>query len=322
MDRNTRWFILAALFYLAVGGVLGLLMEVVPDSMYNLHFAHVHIMLGGFMAMMIYGVGYFILPRFASSGIRWPALVGVHLWLGNISLILLVISYQLSIEALASSAWSGVAHLAATGQLISLFMFTGNLGMTLIGAARPPQQAETPQAAAVPAPAPTSTPPASAAGSALPMAGQGGVVSAPLGPDSTIAEFIDRKAGVMDVIIEAGLKPLSDPQHLQMVKERGLTLSFACSRHDIDFDALLERIKTLPDLGDTPGAGAPVSLGPGTVIGDLVRQHPMAKEVLRKRFGEGCFTCPGFNTETLSQGAMMHGVELGDLIAEIEAAIK
>lgn len=308
MDRNTRWFILASLFYLSVGGVLGLVMAMVPDYMYNLHFAHVHIMLGGFMAMMIYGVGYFILPRFASSGIKWPALVGVHLWLGNISLVLLVISYQLSIESVAASAWTGISYLAATGQLISLFMFTGNLGVTLIGAARPKVDDETSRT--------------SVGVGTLPMAGTSAPAPASLGADTTIAEFIDRKEGVLELIIEAGLKPLVDPQHLQMVKDRGLTLSYACGRHGIDFDALLDRIKALPDLGTVSGAGGQVALAPDTVIGELVRQYPVAKEVLRKRFGEGCFTCPGFNTETLAQGAMMHGVELADLISELEGAIK
>ena len=36
-------------------------------------FAHAHLNLPGFMAMMIYGIGYFILPRFTARPLGWAA---------------------------------------------------------------------------------------------------------------------------------------------------------------------------------------------------------------------------------------------------------
>ena len=97
MDRITRSFILASLIYLAVGAVLGLIMAMAPQFLGRVQFSHVHLLLGGFMAMMIYGVGYFILPRFASSSIRWPSMVAAHFWLANLSLLGMVVARPLSI---------------------------------------------------------------------------------------------------------------------------------------------------------------------------------------------------------------------------------
>ena len=82
-------------------------------------------------------------------------------------------------------------------------------------------------------------------------------------------------------------------------------------------DALLERLRALPDVAPS---SAGVTITPDHVIGELVRRHPATREVLRTRFGDGCFTCPGFETETRGQGAMMHGVDVGELIAELERA--
>ena len=70
MDRITRSFILASLIYLAAGAVIGMILSMSPQFLGRVLFSHVHLLLGGFMAMMIYGVGYFILPRFASSSIN------------------------------------------------------------------------------------------------------------------------------------------------------------------------------------------------------------------------------------------------------------
>ena len=46
-----------------------------------------------------------------------------------------------------------------------------------------------------------------------------------------------------------------------------------------------------------------------TLIGDVVRDLPGGRDIIQKYFGNGCFTCPGMNMETISFGAMMHGLE-------------
>lgn len=45
------------------------------------------------------------------------------------------------------------------------------------------------------------------------------------------------------------------------------------------------------------------------VIGDLIKAYPEAEKVIEKYFGNGCFSCPGIKMESISFGAMMHGID-------------
>lgn len=54
-----------------------------------------------------------------------------------------------------------------------------------------------------------------------------------------------------------------------------------------------------------------------TLIGDVVRDLPGGEEVIKKYFGNGCFTCPGMNMESISFGAMMHGLESEAILRDL-----
>jgi hypothetical protein len=54
-----------------------------------------------------------------------------------------------------------------------------------------------------------------------------------------------------------------------------------------------------------------------TLIGDVIRDLPGGEEVIKKYFGNGCFTCPGMNMESISFGAMMHGQESESILREL-----
>ena len=56
-----------------------------------------------------------------------------------------------------------------------------------------------------------------------------------------------------------------------------------------------------------------------TLIGDVVRDVPGGDEIIKKYFGTGCFTCPGMNMESISFGAMMHGVEPEPILRDLRA---
>jgi hybrid cluster-associated redox disulfide protein len=309
MDRITRSFILASLIYLAAGAVIGMLMSMSPQFLGRVLFSHVHLLLGGFMAMMIYGVGYFILPRFASSSIRWPSMVAVHFWMANLSLLGMVVSRPLAVT-LDSPGWMGIFHLSVTVQTLSIFIFVANLGLTLMAKPKPAVSVATPAGA----------PPAQEAGSSsLQMADPKPTRATTLGAASKVGDFVDAKQGAVELLVEAGLTPLQDPEHLAMVRRVGIPLAHACKKHGIAFEELLPRLMALPDL---PATADSVQLTSEQLIGAMVEQFPATKEVLRRRFGEGCFTCPGFATETLSQGAMMHGVDMQELLAELEQTIR
>jgi hybrid cluster-associated redox disulfide protein len=54
-----------------------------------------------------------------------------------------------------------------------------------------------------------------------------------------------------------------------------------------------------------------------SLIGDVIRDVPGAKDIIQKHFGGGCFTCPGINVESLSFGAMMHNLDPDKIVNEI-----
>jgi len=125
MDKYAKAFVKASLVYLGIGTVLGVLMVAWPDTRFIVTRVHTHINLLGFMAMMVYGVGYHILPRFMGRPVYSQRLGNVQVWLANISLIGLSFSWIL--EALLGGIWHWLAILFGLGQGVSIFLFIINL---------------------------------------------------------------------------------------------------------------------------------------------------------------------------------------------------
>jgi hypothetical protein len=86
MDRYTKGFVVASLIYFVLAAILGLGMGIGLEPGWA-RFAHVHFNLLGFMAMMVYGVGYFVIPRFNARALRWPSWVPFHFYVANIGLL-------------------------------------------------------------------------------------------------------------------------------------------------------------------------------------------------------------------------------------------
>jgi cbb3-type cytochrome oxidase subunit 1 len=130
MDKYAKAFVKASLTYLGIGTVLGVLMVVWPDIRFTVTRVHVHILLLGFMAMMIYGVGYHILPRFMGRPVYSARLGNAQVWLANVTLIGLSISWIL--EASQGGIWHDVVVLFGIGQGVSIFLFVFNLWMSMV----------------------------------------------------------------------------------------------------------------------------------------------------------------------------------------------
>lgn len=56
-------------------------------------------------------------------------------------------------------------------------------------------------------------------------------------------------------------------------------------------------------------------------IGELVRQYPDAIPVLFS-FGMGCVGCPSSQAETIEEAAMVHGMDLEQLMTSLNEAVK
>jgi cbb3-type cytochrome oxidase subunit 1 len=135
VDKYAKAFVRSSLIYLGIGTLIGSGMVLWPDLRFTATRVHVHILLLGFIAMMIYGVGYHILPRFMGRPVYSARLGNAQVWLANITLIGLSLSWIL--EASQGGIWHNFAILFGIGQAISIFLFIINLWMSMI-----PQTAE------------------------------------------------------------------------------------------------------------------------------------------------------------------------------------
>ncbi len=125
MDKYAKAFIKASLIYLGIGVLMGVWMVLSPESRFTLIRVHVHLLLLGFMAMMIYGVGYHILPRFMGRPVYSHRLGNIQAWVANITLVGLSVSWMT--EASQGGVWHLLATLFGIGQGVAIFMFIFNL---------------------------------------------------------------------------------------------------------------------------------------------------------------------------------------------------
>ena len=131
MEWFTKAFIKASLAWLSLGATLGVAMAVHPAwAIYRT--AHLHIMLLGFVAGMIFGVAYHVVPRFSGHPLLSSRLAGAHWWLTNVGLGLMVAGFSLRVSAYGASGGS-TAALGIGGTLAALgaYAFAYNLWRTI-----------------------------------------------------------------------------------------------------------------------------------------------------------------------------------------------
>lgn len=129
MEWFVRAFIKASVTWLAVGVTLGVGMAIRPRWVVYRP-AHIHLNVLGFVAMMIFGVGYHVLPRFAGHPLIRPGLATAHWWLANIGLALFATGFLLrphGFAAPASLALGVGGALSAAGA----YAFAWNIWRTL-----------------------------------------------------------------------------------------------------------------------------------------------------------------------------------------------
>lgn len=129
MDRFVKNFILMSIVYLIIATVLGIFMLGNPSLM-QFKFVHSHLMLLGWVSMMIYGVGYHILPKFAGRFLKSKAMAEVQFWLANIGLIGMLFFYALGFYNQADS-YRGLTAAFGVVEAVSIFLFFYNMIATL-----------------------------------------------------------------------------------------------------------------------------------------------------------------------------------------------
>lgn len=129
MDRFVKNFILMSIVYLTIAAVLGVFMFGNPSLM-QFKFVHSHLMLLGWVSMMIYGVGYHILPRFAGKLIKSKAMAELQFWLANIGIVGMLLFYTLGVYNQTDS-YRGATVAFGVIEAVSIFLFFYNMVATL-----------------------------------------------------------------------------------------------------------------------------------------------------------------------------------------------
>ncbi len=123
MDPVAKNFIRMSVIYFAIAAVIGVHYFFEEAFNHQLFQAHVHLMLLGWMSMMIYGVGYHILPRFNGNPVAFPKLAIVHFWVANIGLVGFVSSWGIDRYGYTKVPGKIFAVMNAVG----IFMFVTNI---------------------------------------------------------------------------------------------------------------------------------------------------------------------------------------------------
>lgn len=112
LPRN-RWFIAAALAYALLGGLLALAWLAFPASLppYSLR-AHAHLMLMGFLGMMIFGIGLHVLPRFTGRPLHSERMADAQFACVNAGLLAMVAGWLAEVRMLVpvggALLWAGL----------------------------------------------------------------------------------------------------------------------------------------------------------------------------------------------------------------------
>jgi len=127
MSKYSRLFAITSLLYLLLASFMGLTMAISPPMAGVLRFPHIHAMMIGWVSMMIFGLAYHVVPRFAGSPLIKDVWQGIHFWCANIALLGMILTPILQ-NALHIYTPSSFIIFAVFGSLqgigILIFVFT------------------------------------------------------------------------------------------------------------------------------------------------------------------------------------------------------
>ncbi|MBI5562893.1 MAG: hypothetical protein HY894_08620 [Deltaproteobacteria bacterium] len=136
MSNITVWFIRCAMIYFLLAVLLGIMMSL-TGPVFPYMQIHVHFNLLGWMSMMVFGVGYHILPRFSGKPLWNEPLSYWQLWLANAGLIGMAIGWWVSSRGMGNTALFAASIVEAA----SIFLFVLNMMKTIKAAPAPPKLA-------------------------------------------------------------------------------------------------------------------------------------------------------------------------------------
>ncbi|MDD1749418.1 MAG: hypothetical protein LUO89_06030 [Methanothrix sp.] len=130
MDKFVKGFIVMSVVYLGAAAVMGIVM-LSNQNVMALKFVHSHLNMLGWVSMMIYGVGYHILPRFMGRALYSNKIGEVQFYLANISLIAMLLFYSLNVYN-PGDLYRTITVVSGAIQALTIFLFLYNMLMTLL----------------------------------------------------------------------------------------------------------------------------------------------------------------------------------------------
>jgi cbb3-type cytochrome oxidase subunit 1 len=115
MEWFIKAFIRASLLWLAGGIILGVAIAIHPQWIIYRP-AHAHMNVAGFLTMLVFGVGYQLLPRMFGHALHSQRLAVAHLFCANVGLGGLVVGFLVQPHANRSGQWI----IASGGTLFAL----------------------------------------------------------------------------------------------------------------------------------------------------------------------------------------------------------
>ena len=131
MSRTTIRFLKVGMAYFLLGALLGTLLAipVTRDLLFKVtgaqwRLAHTHLNLAGFVVMIIFGIAYHILPRFAGKPLYSEPWAAAHFWIATIATAGMVIGFIAPAAALL--LWIG-----SVAQFAGIVLGVVNLWLTI-----------------------------------------------------------------------------------------------------------------------------------------------------------------------------------------------
>lgn len=127
MGRASVRFARASLLYLVLAIILGILISIDSNLASKLRPVHSHLHVLGWITMMIYGVGLYIVPAFNGKKLHSRIIAEVQFWIANIGLIAFLLLYPFT-------HLKGLAGFFAAFELLAALLFIYNMARTIFGA--------------------------------------------------------------------------------------------------------------------------------------------------------------------------------------------
>jgi len=131
MSPTTIRFLKVGMAYFILGALLGTLLAlpVTRDLLYKStgaqwRLAHTHLNLAGFVIMIIFGIAYHILPRFAGKQLHSESWATAHFWIAALATAGMVIGFI--VPAAALLLWIG-----SVAQFTGIVLGVVNLWLTI-----------------------------------------------------------------------------------------------------------------------------------------------------------------------------------------------